>query len=46
MQSRLANIALTYGISLESFDYKDTIIFTANGRTIHYDIRNMKEVIS
>ncbi|MFU1595543.1 hypothetical protein [Streptococcus dysgalactiae] len=46
MQSRLANIALTYGISLESFDYKDMIIFTANGRTIHYDIRNMKEVIS
>lgn len=46
VQSRLANIALTYGISLESFDYKDTIIFTANGRTIHYDIRNMKEVIS
>ncbi|WP_425262075.1 pneumococcal-type histidine triad protein [Streptococcus castoreus] len=44
LQSRLAKIALTYRVSMEAFSYQDTIIFTAKGKTIHYDIRNMTEV--
>ena len=46
LQYRLAKIALTYGISMEGFSYQDTITFTANGKIVHYDIRNMTEVNS